>query len=91
MYLKILPVKSFFNIYQTQNYKNELYSLKSLKSEKSVKIWKLECNIVIEGHAKKSDKNNKKVKDYSYKERLERRMRGDLKETFKIINEISNF
>ena len=54
----------------------------------------MKCNIKIGGHTKKSNKNNKKVKDYSYWERLEklglisqleRRMRGDLIETFKII------
>ena len=48
----------------------------------------------------KSDKNNKKVKKYSNWERLaklelttlqERRLKGDLNETFKIINEIFNY
>ena len=61
-----------------------------------VEIWKLVCDIEIEEHTKKkSDKNNfkKRVKDCSYRERLEklgsttllkRRMRGNLSETFKI-------
>ena len=55
----------------------------------------------MEGHIKKSDKTNlKKKKDYRYRERLEklwlttfldRRMRGDLVETFKILNGISKY
>ena len=51
-------------------------------------------------HLKKSDKNCKKRKDYSYRERveklglstlLERRMRCNLIETFKIVNGISKY
>ena len=59
-----------------------------------VETWNLGCNIEIGRHTEESDKNNKKVKDYSYRERLERlglttllerRIRGDLIETFKMI------
>ena len=57
-------------------------------------------NVILRLEVIQSDKNNKKVKDYSYRERLEklgfttlleRRMRGDLIKTFKIISEISNY
>ena len=60
----------------------------------------MQYNIEIGAHTKKSDKNNKKIKVYSYKKRLEkielttlleRRMRGDPTEIFKIINGISNY
>ena len=62
----------------------------------SVKTWEFQFYIEIGRHTKMIDK---KVKDYNYRERLkdlrlsilpERRMKGDLIENFKIINEISN-
>ena len=57
-------------------------------------------HIEIGGHTKKSDNIIKRVKDYTYSERLEklglttlleRRMRNHLIETFKIINGITNY
>ena len=68
--------------------------------DSGVETWKLECNTETGGYTKKSDKNNKKVKDYSYRERwaklglpnlLERRMRCHLIGTYKIINRISSY
>ena len=60
---------------------------------------KLECNFQIWGHTKKNDKNNKESKRLQLQGRLEklgsiislqRRMRGDLIGTFKVINGIYN-
>ena len=36
----------------------------------SIEIWKLKCNIEIGGHTNRCDKNNKKKKGYSYRERI---------------------
>ena len=65
----------------------------------SVKILKLVCNIKIGGHTKKSDKTNKKRKRLQLQGEIGeitincfiRKMKGDLNETFKIIDGISNY
>ena len=84
-----------------RNHKKISHRIKYSGLDSNVETWKFECNTKIDNYTKKSDKIiKKKVKYYSHRERLEklglttlqeRRMRGDLIEAFKIINEISNY